>query len=127
MSTSIAQPLRFLSVGIAGYAANVALFGLLVLAGSPYPPSAVAAYLLASTLMYVANRVFTFGVTGGRLWDAYARYMTVTGTAALACAALLALVVEGLGASPRPAQAAVLLAVTPAVFVGVKRWAFLAA
>ena len=39
-----AQPLRFLGVGICGYAVNLAAFALLYAAGHPYAAAAVLAY-----------------------------------------------------------------------------------
>jgi putative flippase GtrA len=121
---SLAQPLRFLLVGAAGYAVNIAAFAALYAVGTPYGAASVAAYLISNALMYLGNRYFTFRLGHEGFWAAYARYLLVGVVLAALAALVLAFFVEVLGVHPTPGQALALLVVTPLAFVLIKRWTF---
>ena len=74
--------------------------------------------------MYLGNRYFTFRLGHEGFWAAYARYMIVGLVVAAMNAAVLAVLVEGLGLDETLAQALSLLAVTPPAYVLFKRWTF---
>ena len=121
---SVAQPVRFLVVGATGYGVNLAAFAVLVAAGVRYLAASVASYLVSNALMYLGNRYFTFRLGHEGFWAAYARYMIVGLVVAAMNAAVLAVLVEGLGLDETLAQALSLLAVTPPAYVLFKRWTF---
>ena len=120
----VAQPVRFLVVGAAGYGVNLAAFAVLVAVGVRYVAASVVSYLVSNALMYLGNRYFTFRLGHEGFWAAYARYMIVGLVVAAMNAAVLALIVEGLGLDETLAQALSLLAVTPPAYVLFKRWTF---
>jgi putative flippase GtrA len=124
MSRMLAQPLRFLLVGAAGYLVTVGAFAAAFGTGVPYAGAAVLAYLVANALMYVGNRYFTFRLGNGGFWRAYARYLLVGLLVAALSAGALGLLVEVGGLAPRPGQVLALLLVTPPAFVMFKRWTF---
>ena len=119
-----AQPARFLVVGAAGYGVNLATFALLVGVGVRYVPASVVSYTVSNALMYLGNRYFTFRLGNEGFWSAYARYLLVGFVVVAMNAAVLALLVEGLGLDETLAQALSLLAVTPAAYLMFKRWTF---
>ena len=118
------QPVRFLGVGICGYAVNLAAFAVLYGAAGRYAAASTAAYLLANVVMYLGNRYFTFRLGRDGFWAAYLRYLLVgCGVAALAAGVLAGLVELG-GLGPRVAQPLALLAVAPVAFRLFKRVSF---
>ena len=119
-----ARPARFLVVGAAGYVVNLGVFALLVAAEVPYILASILSYLLSNALMYVGNRYFTFRLGHDGFWSAYARYLLVGFVVVALNAAVLAVLVEGVGVDETPAQALALLAVTPPAYVLFKRWTF---
>lgn len=119
-----AQPARFLIVGAAGYAINIGVFALLVGAGVTYVLASVVSYFVSNVLMYLGNRYFTFRLGHHGFWSAYARYLLVGLVVVVMNAAVLSVLVEGLGLDETPAQALSLLAVTPPAYLLFKRWTF---
>jgi putative flippase GtrA len=119
-----ARPARFLAVGAGGYVVNVATFALLVTAGVKYVPASAVSYLVSNALMYLGNRYFTFRLGHGGFWAAYLRYILVGLVVIAMNAAVLTVLVEGLGLDETLAQAFSLLAVTPPAYVLFKRWTF---
>ena len=119
-----ARPARFLAVGAGGYVVNVATFALLVTAGVKYVPASAVSYLVSNALMYLGNRYFTFRLGHDGFWAAYLRYILVGLVVIAMNAAVLALLVEGVGLDETLAQAFSLLAVTPPAYVLFKRWTF---
>ena len=119
-----ARPARFLLVGAAGYGVNVLTFALLVSAGVRYVLASLVSYLVSNVLMYLGNRYFTFRLGNDGFWSAYARYLLVGLLVVALNAAVLALVVEGLGLDETLAQALSLLVVTPPAYLMFKRWTF---
>jgi putative flippase GtrA len=119
-----ARPARFLAVGAGGYVVNVATFAALVTAGMKYVPASAVSYLVSNALMYLGNRYFTFRLGHDGFWAAYLRYILVGLVVIAMNAAVLALLVEGVGLVETLAQALSLLAVTPPAYVLFKRWTF---
>ena len=119
-----ARPARFLVVGAGGYVVNVAAFALLVGAGMKYVPASAVSYLVSNALMYLGNRYFTFRLGHAGFWAAYLRYILVGLVVIAMNAAVLTLLVEGLGLDETLAQALSLLVVTPPAYVLFKRWTF---
>jgi putative flippase GtrA len=121
---NVAQPARFVAVGVAGYAVNLLAFAALYAAGTPYAAASVVAYLVSNVLMYLGNRYFTFRLGHLGFWSAYARYLLVGLLVAGLAAVVLTFFVEALGLHPTLGQALALLVVTPVAFVLIKRWTF---
>jgi putative flippase GtrA len=119
-----AQPARFLVVGAAGYGINIGVFALLVGAGVKYVPASIVSYVVSNALMYIGNRYFTFRLGHDGFWPAYGRYLLVGLVVVALNAAVLVVLVEGLGLDETLGQALSLLLVTPAAFVMFKRWTF---
>jgi len=121
---NVAQPARFLAVGVAGYGVNLLAFAALYAAGSPYAAASVVAYLFSNALMYLGNRYFTVRLRHLGFWSAYARYLLVGLLVAGLTAIVLVFFVEALGLHPTLGQALALLVVLPVAFVLIKRWTF---
>jgi len=118
------QPARFLVVGAAGYGVNLLTFALLVGAGVKYVPASIVSYVVSNALMYLGNRYFTFRLGKEGFWPAYGRYLLVGLVVVAMNAAVLVVLVEGLGLDETLGQALSLLVVTPAAYVMFKRWTF---
>ena len=121
---TVGQPVKFVLVGVGGFAVNLLAFAALYDLGSPYLQASVAAYFVSNVLMYLGNRYFTFGLSHDGVVAAYLRHVLVGGVVAGCSAALLTALVELLGVDPRPGQALALVAVTPLAFVLTKRCTF---
>jgi putative flippase GtrA len=121
---TLGRPAKFVLVGAAGYAVNLAAFALLYAAGVAYLATSIVSYFFANSLMYLGNRYFTFGLGHQGFWGAYLRYVGVGVVVAGLNAALLALLVEVGALHATLAQAISLLALTPIAFVLNKRWTF---
>jgi putative flippase GtrA len=119
-----AQPIKFLTVGAAGYLVNLGIFAALHAAGLSYVPNAIVSYFIANAFMYLGNRYFTFGLGHEGFWGAYLRYMIVGAVVAGLNVAILAALVEGTGIDSRLGLAISLLLITPPAFVLFKRWTF---
>ena len=124
MCSRLAQPLKFLLVGIGGFVLNVCAFTALFGLGTWYLAASVLGYLLSNAAMYLGNRYFTFGLSHCGFLHAYLRYLVVGGVVAALTALLLAAFVEGLGMDPRPGQALALTVLVPLSFLLSKRFAF---
>lgn len=120
----MAQPLRFLIVGAAGFVVNLGIFEALHRAGTPYVVAAVLSYLASNALMYVGNRYFTFRLGHDGFWPAYLRYMAVGLLVVALNALVLAALVEGTGIDATLGNGLALLFVMPVAFVLFKRWTF---
>jgi len=119
-----AQLGKFCAVGASGYAVNLAVFTVLVQGvGLHYGLAAVCSFVVAVGNNYLWNRIWTFGVRGGRIGLQAARFLAVSVSAlSLNLAVLSALVSAGLG--ELPAQAAAILVVAPASFLANRSWTF---
>ena len=124
VSTTVAEPAKFLVVGAAGYVVNLGFFAALYAVHVPYVPASILSYFLSNALMYLGNRYFTFRLGHEGFWATYLRYLVVGAAVAGLNAGLLALIVELLHVDPRVGQAISLLLVTPIAFVLFKRWTF---
>ena len=122
--SALAQPIKFLIVGTAGYGANLGIFAAIYAAGIEYVAASVLSYFLSNAVMYLGNRYFTFRLGHEGFWAAYLRYMLVGAVVVGLNAGLLALIVETTGLDARIALAISLLLVTPVAFVLFKRWTF---
>ena len=120
----MAQPMRFLIVGAAGFVVNLGVFEALHRAGTPYIAAAVLSYLVSNALMYLGNRYFTFRLGHAGFWTAYLRYMAVGLLVVALNALLLAALVEGTGIDETLGNGLALLVVMPVAFVLFKRWTF---
>lgn len=120
----MAQPLRFLIVGAAGFVVNLGVFEALHRAGTPYIAAAVLSYLVSNALMYLGNRYFTFRLGHVGFWAGYLRYMAVGLLVVALNALLLAALVEGTGIDETLGNGVALLVVMPVAFVLFKRWTF---
>lgn len=118
------QLAKFCSVGVTGYAVNLAVFSALLLwADWHHLAAATVSFLVAVTNNYTWNRLWTFRGERGHVAYQGMRFLAV------AISALLAnlLVLEGLvalGLEEIPAQAIAIVLVTPLNFVGNKLWSF---
>jgi putative flippase GtrA len=121
---TVAQPIKFLIVGVGGYLANLGVFAVIFGLGVPYIPASIVSYFIANALMYFGNRYFTFGLGHDGFWSAYLRYMVVGAVVVALNAGILAALVQGTGIDPRLGQAISLLLITPVAFVMFKRWTF---
>lgn len=121
------EAVRFVLVGTAGYAVNVAAFTALYALGTRYGAAAVTAYLLSNALMYLGNRRFTFGLGRAGFWAGYLRFLLVGLFVVTLMVALLAGLVEASGSDPRLGQALALCLLTPLAFALNRRWTFSAA
>jgi putative flippase GtrA len=124
MTGRLGQPVRFLLVGIGGFALNLCAFAVLFGVGTWYLAASVVAYLVSNAAMYLGNRYFTFGLAHQGIVGAYLRYVVVGAVVAALTAVLLAGLVEGLDLDPRHAQALALTALVPLSFLLSKRFAF---
>ena len=124
MSVTVAQPAKFVIVGVGGYVVNLVVFSALYRIGIPYAPGSILSYFASNALMYLGNRYFTFGLGHVGFWSAYVRYMLVGAIVAVLNAGILVMIVRGLHLDPRLGQAISLLVVTPVGFVLFKRWTF---
>jgi putative flippase GtrA len=124
VSRRLPQPLKFVLVGIGGFALNVLAFTLLFDLGTWYLAASVLAFMAANAAMYVGNRYFTFGLSHNGFLGAYLRYAVVGGVVAGLTALLLAGFVELLGVDPKVGQALALILLVPVSFLLSKRYAF---
>ncbi len=120
----LAQPVKFVLVGAAGFVVNLAVFALLYELGVPYVAAAPLSYAISNALMYFGNRYFTFGLGHESFWAGYARYVLVGAVVVGLNAGLLAIFVERLGTQATLGQAFSLLVLTPVAFALNKRWTF---
>lgn len=119
------QLAKFLLVGGSGYVVNIAVFALAVgVGGLHHLVAATIAFLVAVTNNFWWNRRWTFAARAGHAGFQAARFLTVSVAAFLFAAALLELLVSGVGVKEIPAQAISIAAATPLNFIGNKMWSF---
>ena len=125
MSDRLPQPVKFVVVGIGGFALNVLAFTALFDLGAWYLAASVLAFMASNAAMYVGNRYFTFGLAhDAGFLTAYLRYAVVGGVVAGLTVLLLAVFVAGLHLDPRLGQALALTVLVPLSFLLSKRFAF---
>jgi dolichol-phosphate mannosyltransferase len=117
------QLAKFCTVGLSGYAVNLAVYATLLHLGVHYLLAAVCSFLVAVTNNYTWNRVWTFRRHRGHLVFQGVRFLVVSTVALAANLAFLALLVA-LGVPKLPAQAVAIVLVTPWNFVANKLWSF---
>ena len=119
------QLVKFCAVGASGYAVNLAVFTLAVkMFDLHHLVAATLAFVVAVTNNFMWNRHWTFAARSGRAGFQAARFFTVSVAAFLFAAALLELLVSGLGLPEVPSQALSIAAATPLSFIGNKMWSF---
>ena len=112
---------KFCTVGLVGYAINLAVYALLIDHHVHYLPAAVLAFLVAVTNNYWWNRVWTF--QGDKRHVAYqGLQFFVVSTAALGVNLLVLQGMISLGFAKLPAQAVAVIVATPLNFIGNKLW-----
>jgi putative flippase GtrA len=117
------QLAKFCTVGVAGYAVNLAVYSALVSAGMHYNLAAAFSFLVAVTNNYTWNRLWTFRGQRGHVGYQGLRFFVVALLALAANEVLLtAFVAAGMGKVV--AQAIAIVLVTPINFVGNKLWSF---
>jgi len=119
------QLVKFSLVGASGYVINLAVYTVLVHAlDVHYILAAVLAFCVAVTNNFLWNRHWTFAAGSGRAGFQAARFFVVSVAAFVVAAAILELLVSGLGLPDVPAQAISVIAATPLNFLGNKMWSF---
>jgi putative flippase GtrA len=119
------QLARFCTVGVAGYAINLATFALCTGPfGLDYRVAATMAFLVAVTNNFTWNRRWTFSLSGGRRHVQALRFLGVSGAAFVFNVVLLQLLVAAGGVPEILAQALAVAAATPLAFAGNKLWTF---
>jgi dolichol-phosphate mannosyltransferase len=118
------QLAKFSTVGVTGYAVNLAVYSSLLRGlGLHYLVAAVCSFLVAVTNNYTWNRLWTFRSTRGHVAYQGMRFLVVSVLALSANLALLKTLVT-LGVAKIPAQAVAVALVMPVNFVGNKLWSF---
>jgi putative flippase GtrA len=119
------QLAKFCAVGGSGYVVNLVVFGICVeLLDLHHLIAATAAFCVAVTNNFWWNRRWTFRARGGHAGFQAARFFTVSVAAFLVAAAILELLVSGVGLPELPSQAISIVAATPLNFIGNKMWSF---
>jgi dolichol-phosphate mannosyltransferase len=119
------QFVKFCAVGSSGYVVNLTVFAAAVHAlNTHHLVGATLAFMVAVTNNFFWNRHWTFRAQGGHAGFQAARFFAVSVAAFLFAAAVLELLVSGLGVREVPAQALAIIAATPLNFIGNKMWSF---
>jgi putative flippase GtrA len=119
------QLVKFCVVGGSGYVVNLAVFTLAFELGNLHHlVAATIAFAVAVTNNFWWNRHWTFAARGGHAGFQAARFLAVSVGAFLFAAAVLEILVSGVGVREIPAQAISIVAATPLNFIGNKMWSF---
>jgi putative flippase GtrA len=119
------QLIKFCAVGASGYVVNLCVFATFVeLLDAHHLVAATAAFVVAVLNNFWWNRHWTFRAGGGHAGFQAARFFTVSIGAFLFAAAVLELLVSGVGVAELPAQAVSIVSATPLNFIGNKMWSF---
>jgi putative flippase GtrA len=119
------QLVKFCAVGGSGYVVNLCVFAAFVgLLDAHHLVAATAAFVVAVLNNFWWNRHWTFRARSGRAGFQAARFFAVSVVAFLFAAAVLELLVSGVGVDELPAQAISIIAATPLNFIGNKMWSF---
>jgi putative flippase GtrA len=122
-----AQLFQFGVVGAAGYIVNLTVFTLLTLGLDVHHiTAAILAFCVAVSNNFVWNRIWTFreSAAGGHTGFQATRFFTVSLGGLGVNLAVLALLVDALGAPGIPSQAVAVAVATPVNFIGNKLWTF---
>jgi putative flippase GtrA len=119
------QLVKFCVVGGSGYVVNLTVFALAVhTLELHYLQSATLAFCVAVTNNFLWNRHWTFRARDGHAGFQAARFFAVSIGAFIFAAAMLQLLVVGVGMAKVSAQALSIIAATPLNFIGNKMWSF---
>ncbi len=122
------QLFQFAVVGGSGYLINLIVFALLTQSlDLHHIPAAIGAFAVAVTNNFILNRVWTFRLQGAREAHAgfqAARFFAVSLAGLGVNLLVLTILVDAIGMSELPAQAAAVAAATPVNFIGNKLWTF---
>ena len=121
------QLLQFGVVGAVGYVVNLAVFAVLTLVLEvEHIPAAILAFCVAVSNNFVWNRLWTFreSADGGHAGFQATRFFTVSLAGLAVNLAVLALLVDLLGAPDIPSQAIAIAIAVPVNFIGNKLWTF---
>jgi putative flippase GtrA len=122
-----AQLFQFGVVGATGYVVNLTAFALLTLTFDVHHiTAAILAFCVAVSNNFVWNRIWTFRETAGRRHAGFqaTRFFVVSLGGLGVNLAVLALLVDALGAPDIPSQAVAVAVATPVNFIGNKLWTF---
>jgi putative flippase GtrA len=122
-----AQLFQFGVVGAVGYAINLAVFAVLTLVlGVHHIPAAILAFCIAVSNNFLWNRIWTFreSAEGGHTGFQATRFFAVSLGGLGVNLAVLALLVDALGAAEVPSQAVAVAVAMPVNFIGNKLWTF---
>lgn len=115
--------MRFIAVGVSGYAVNLLVFWVATMGGLHYIPAAVVAFVFAWVNNFLLNRHWTFQAGDEGLLSQGVRYLLVCLVALGANLAILHLLVEA-GLGELLAQAIAIVLVTPLSYLLSRRWSF---
>ncbi len=122
-----AQLFQFGVVGAVGYVVNLAVFAALTVAlDVQHIAAAVLAFCVAVSNNFLWNRIWTFreSAEGGHTGFQATRFFAVSLAGLAVNLAVLALLVDVLGAPGIPSQAIAVAVATPVNFIGNKLWTF---
>lgn len=117
------QLVRFLVVGVSGYAVNLVVFTLCVFSGMHYIPAAIVAFVVAWVNNFLLNRHWTFEAKHEAMMGQGMRYLLVSVVALAANLAILHVLV-GSGLNETLSQAIAIVLVTPLSYLLSRRWSF---
>jgi putative flippase GtrA len=118
------QLAKFCTVGLSGYAVNLAVYSLLLnWANLHYAPAATCSFLVAATSNYTLNRHWTFREARGHVGVQGMRFLVVSTVVYGANLGVLTVLVA-LGTGKIVGQAVAIVLVTPLNFLGNKLWSF---
>ena len=119
------QLVKFCVVGASGFVVNLTVFAIASEAlGLHHLVSAAVAFAVAVTNNFLWNRHWTFQARHGHAGFQAARFFAVSTSAAMLAAAILLVLVDGIGLPEVPAQAISIVMATPLNFIGNKMWSF---
>jgi putative flippase GtrA len=122
-----AQLFQFGVIGAAGYAVNLAVFAVLTLVLDVHHiAAAILAFCIAVSNNFLWNRLWTFreSAEGGHTGFQATRFFAVSLGGLGVNLAVLALLVDALGAPEVPSQAVAVAVAMPLNFIGNKLWTF---
>jgi putative flippase GtrA len=120
----IAQFIKFGAVGISNTAISLAVYYLCLFMGIQYLAANTLAFIISVTNAYYWNHRFVFKKEGGLSLKSYLKTFASYGVTFLVSTALMAALVQGLGASEKLAPLACLCVTIPMNFLLNKFWSF---
>lgn len=117
------QLVRFLAVGLSGYAVNLLVFWIATVGGLHYIPAAIVAFVVAWVNNFLLNRHWTFRAGDEGVMGQGVRYLLVCLVALGANLVILHVLVDA-GLGEISAQAIAIVLVTPLSYLLSRRWSF---